>query len=70
MSFENAPNLWTVGIMALVNALINAVVAPIWAILTTHLYLERTGETLLSVGRNSYSRRLPEPEISSLTADY
>ena len=46
ISFESAPNFWTVGIMALLNTLINAVVAPIWAILTTHLYMERTGDVL------------------------
>lgn len=46
ISFENAPNFWTVGIMALLNTLINAVVAPVWAILTTHLYMERTGNCL------------------------
>lgn len=44
ISFESAPNFWTVAIMALVNTLVHAVVAPVWAILTTHLYLERTGE--------------------------
>ncbi len=43
ISFAEAPNFWTVGVMAMVNTLIHAVVAPIWAILTTHLYLERTG---------------------------
>ena len=42
ISFENAPSFWTVGVMVLVNTLVNAVVAPVWAILTTHLYMERT----------------------------
>ena len=42
ISFENAPNFWTVGIMVLMNILVNAVIAPVWAILTTHLYMERT----------------------------
>lgn len=42
INFEIAPNFWAVGIMALVNTLVNAVVAPVWAILTTHLYMERT----------------------------
>ena len=41
ISFENAPSFWTVGVMVLVNTLVNAVVAPVWAILTTHLYMER-----------------------------
>ena len=43
ISFAEAPNFWTVWVMATVNALIHAVIAPIWAILTTHLYLERSG---------------------------
>ena len=42
ISFAEAPNLWTVGVMATVNTLIDAAVAPIWAILTTHLYLARS----------------------------
>lgn len=42
ISFENAPSFWSVGAMALVNTIINALLAPVWAILTTHLYLERT----------------------------
>lgn len=46
ISFESAPNFWTVGIMALLNTLINAIVAPVWAILTTYLYMERTGNCL------------------------
>ena len=41
ISFENAPSFWTVGVMSLVNTLVSAVVAPVWAILTTHLYMER-----------------------------
>ena len=44
ISFENAPNFWTVAVMVLVNTLVHAVIAPVWAILMTHLYLERTGE--------------------------
>ena len=43
ISFAEAPNFWTVGVMATVNTRIDATVAPIWAILTTHLYLERSG---------------------------
>ena len=44
ISFESAPNFWTVAVMVLVNTLVHAVIAPVWAILMTHLYLERTGE--------------------------
>ena len=42
ISFESAPNFWSVGIIVLINILINAMIAPVWAILTTHLYMERT----------------------------
>lgn len=45
ISFESAPSFWTVGVMVLVNTLVHAVLAPVWAIVTTHLYLERTGES-------------------------
>ena len=44
ISLENAPSLWTVGVMVMMNTLVHAIVAPVWAILTTHLYLELTGE--------------------------
>ena len=42
ISFESPPSFWTVGIMVLMNILVNAVMAPVWAILTTQLYRERT----------------------------
>lgn len=45
ISFESAPSFWTVGVMVLVNTLVHAVLAPVWAIVTTHLYLDRTGES-------------------------
>ncbi len=41
ISFDNTPSLWTISIMVMVNTLIHACLAPIWAILTTHLYFER-----------------------------
>ena len=44
ISFESAPSFWTVGVMVLVNTLVHAVLAPVWAVVTTQLYLERTGE--------------------------
>ena len=47
ISFENAPSLWTIGVMVMVNTLVHAALAPVWAILTTHLYLERIGESEL-----------------------
>ncbi|MXY99543.1 hypothetical protein F4Y93_02435 [Candidatus Poribacteria bacterium] len=45
IGFEEVPSFWTVGVMVMVNTLVHAFLAPIWAILTTHLYLERTGES-------------------------
>ena len=45
ISFESAPSFWTVGIMVLMNILANAVMAPVWAILTTQLYRERIAIT-------------------------
>ena len=44
ISFESAPSFWTVGVIVMVNTLVHAVLIPVWAILTTYLYLERTGE--------------------------
>ncbi len=35
------PPIWAIGVIVVVNTLIDAVFAPIWAILTTHLYMER-----------------------------
>ena len=45
ISFESAPSFWTVGVIVMMNTLVHALIAPIWTILTTHLYLERTGES-------------------------
>jgi hypothetical protein len=45
ISFESVPNLWTAGVIVIVNTLVHAVLAPVWAIVTTHLYLDRTGES-------------------------
>ena len=47
ISFNSAPNLWTAAIMVLVDTLVHAVVAPVWAILTTRLYMERTEDVLI-----------------------
>ena len=51
ISFENAPSFWTVGVMVLVNTLIHAFLAPVWAILTTHLYMERDSDQSSAVRR-------------------
>ena len=42
ISFKVAPSLWTVAVMVMMNTLVHAALAPVWAILTTYLYLERT----------------------------
>ncbi len=42
ITLQSAP-VWAIGVMVVVNTLINAVFAPIWAILTTHLYMEQAG---------------------------
>ena len=46
ISFENAPSFWTVAVIIMVNTLVHTLLAPVWAILTTHLYMERTGNCL------------------------
>lgn len=42
ITLESAP-IWAIGVMVGVNTLIDATFAPVWAILTTHLYMERSG---------------------------
>ena len=42
ITLQHAPT-WAIGTMVAINTLIHAVFAPIWAILTTHLYMERAG---------------------------
>lgn len=44
ITLENAPNFWTIGIIISVHTLIYAILAPIWASLTTQLYMERANE--------------------------
>ena len=41
---ENAPNFWTIGAIVSVYTLVYAILAPVWASLTTHLYTERVDE--------------------------
>ncbi len=38
-----SPPIWAITGMVTVNTLIHAMLAPIWAIVTTHLYMERAG---------------------------
>ena len=42
ITLESTP-IWAIGAMVAVNTLIHAILAPIWALLTTHLYMERAG---------------------------
>ena len=42
ITLQNAP-VWAIETIIVVNTLIDAIIAPIWAIVTTHLYLERAG---------------------------
>ncbi|MXV73728.1 hypothetical protein F4Z99_05550 [Candidatus Poribacteria bacterium] len=44
ITLENAPSFWTVGVIFGVYTLICAALAPIWASLTTQLYMERADE--------------------------
>ena len=41
ITLENAPNFWTIGAIVSVYTLVYAIMAPVWASLTTHLYMER-----------------------------
>ena len=42
ITLQHTP-VWAIAVMVVVNILIDAILAPIWALLTTHLYMERTG---------------------------
>ena len=44
ITLESAPNFWTVGVIVSIHTLIHAILAPVWASLTTQLYMERAGE--------------------------
>lgn len=39
----SSPPIWAITVMVTVNTLIHAILAPIWAIVTTQLYIERAG---------------------------
>ena len=69
ISFAEVPNFWTVGVMAMVNTLIHAIVAPVWAILTTYLYLERTGvqADVIETDASDSVETVSQPRQSSLT---
>lgn len=38
------PSFWAIGVIVVIKTFLYAALAPVWAILTTYLYLERTGE--------------------------
>ena len=45
ITLQHTP-VWAIAVMVVVNILIDAILAPIWALLTTHLYMERAGTVL------------------------
>ena len=49
ITLENVPNFWAIGAMVGVYTLVQALLAPVWAILTTHLYKERVGEQVRQI---------------------
>ena len=42
ITLQHTP-VWAIAVMVVVNILIDAILAPIWALLITHLYIERAG---------------------------
>ncbi len=44
ITLTTAPSFWTIGAIVSVHTLMQAILTPIWAILTTYLYVQRTGE--------------------------
>lgn len=42
MSFPETPSFWIIAVISLVKTFVYALLTPLWAILTTHLYLEQT----------------------------
>ena len=44
-TLDGSPSFWAIGVILVVKTLLYAALAPIWALLTTHLYLQRTGES-------------------------
>lgn len=43
---DNPPNFWVLAVLGIATTLIHSIFAPIWALLTTHLYMERSGTVL------------------------
>ena len=43
---ESIPSFWVLAALGIATTLIHAILTPIWALLTTHLYMERAGTQL------------------------
>ena len=43
---DSTPSFWVLAVLGIVTVLAHAILAPIWALLTTHLYMERAGTAL------------------------
>ena len=41
IALDSTPNFWVLVVLGSVTTLIHAILAPIWALLTTHIYMER-----------------------------
>ena len=44
-TLDGAPSFGAIGVLLVVKTLLCAAFEPVWALLTTHLYLQRTGES-------------------------
>ena len=49
-TLDGAPSFGAIGVLLVVKTLLCAAFEPVWALLTTHLYLQRTGESDLVSG--------------------
>ena len=43
-ALSGIPPYWSIGVILIIKIFISALITPIWAILTTHLYMEQTGD--------------------------
>ena len=43
ITLDSTPSFWVLAVLGTATTLIHAILAPIWALLTTHLYIERAG---------------------------
>ncbi len=41
-TLDGFPSFWAIGVIVVLNTFIHAALTPVWSILTTHLYLQRT----------------------------